>query len=623
MDGGEANVPWETDHEAQPSGHTLQAGEPDETPGLQTQEQCHEPEGQPDLVEEAEDIIDTLLDNLHQQARGEHNEEQDHATLLQHTMDLEHGDVKDDEGEGKLYVLHNVADDPQQGDEVAWVQGRKRKRSDRDPENHTDHGDGKSEVETEDAREECRGPPANAATNMDKEGADVDLEEQRRVENETEEERALQEEFEQDRALHEEWVQKTIDDYFADVEKEQPGPSQLRPGRRQEEGVKRHAEAVTAAFDRWSQGTAAGGGLEIEGDSIREVLTHILNLHPLMAEDGEAPTPHLTLLYQILATWARSKTELVQQDTETVVRIWQGYLEGLRAAMGSSLAETAAPDGRRTDEGGQLRMFNLTEEEEEPEPEDQHEREDQDKGHDENAEQKNDEDLDENENHTTDEEVLELEEGGPQPEPAEQLGRHSIWTAPPGGPPQPTRPRRGARPWPNCLLRPGHRPLKRGETLNYGNFLQEVTEWRRLAALREGQKATLGAAPTSTSMSAMPPSSRHGEPKDPQLEDLPQGGQEGLCDTTMAISTSTPACSTSPKDPQLEDLPQGGQEGLCNTTLATSTSTPASSTSPLGPGAPWNLPTEGLCQGVPDTQSDEPHADDEDQDDASLGEQHK
>ena len=255
-------------------------------------------------MEEAEDIIDTLLDNLHSHVTGGREEENDHSTLLQHMTNLEHSDHQDVDKEAELYVSHYGDDAPQQGDEVAWVQGRKRKRSDRDPENHTDHDD-------------SRGPPVNAAASTDREGAsDVDLEEQRRVENETEEERALQEDFEQDRALHEEWVQKTIDDYFADTEDEQPGPSRQGPGQRQEEGAKHHADAVTAAFGRWSLGTAAGRSFEIEEDSIRVVLTHILNLHPLMAEDGEAPTPHLALLYQILATWARSRTVLVQQDTE-------------------------------------------------------------------------------------------------------------------------------------------------------------------------------------------------------------------------------------------------------------------------------------------------------------------
>ena len=193
-------------------------------------------------------------------AAGRREDEKDSSTLLQHMVDLQHGKHKDTAREAGLYVNHHVANATQQGDEVAWVQGCKRKRSDRDPENHTDHGDGEDEVKMEDKREGSRGPPSNAAVNANREGAsDVDLEEQRRFENETEEERALQEEFEQDRALHEEWVQKTIDDYFADAEEEQPGPSRQRPGRQQEEGAKHHADAITMAFGRWSLGTAAGG----------------------------------------------------------------------------------------------------------------------------------------------------------------------------------------------------------------------------------------------------------------------------------------------------------------------------------------------------------------------------
>ena len=273
IDGGGVNVQWGANHEAPPSGHALNAGEPDGAPGSQPQEQCHEPEGQ------AEDIIDALLDNLHLHTGVAHEEEKDDSALLQRVreptaegennvtdaergetdlvlntrdraMDLVRSDLTDNERDAERDGFHNVTDAPQQGDKVAWVQGRKRKRNDRDPENHTDHGDSKDEVETEEAREECRGPPTSAATDAEVEGAnDVDLEEQRRIEDERDEERVLQEDFEQDRALHEEWIQKTIDDYFADVEEEQPGPSRQRPGRQQEEGVKLHADAVTAAFD--------------------------------------------------------------------------------------------------------------------------------------------------------------------------------------------------------------------------------------------------------------------------------------------------------------------------------------------------------------------------------------
>ncbi|CAE7549798.1 unnamed protein product [Symbiodinium natans] len=584
-DGEEANVQQGANHEAPSSEHALSAGEPDGTPELQQQEQCHESEEQQDLVEEAEDIIDTLLDNLHSHAAGRREDEKDSSTLLQHMVDLQHGKHKDTAREAGLYVNHHVANATQQGDEVAWVQGRKRKRSDRDPENHTDHGDGEDEVKMEDKREGSRGPPSNAAVNANREGAsDVDLEEQRRFENETEEERALQEEFEQDRALHEEWVQKTIDDYFADAEEEQPGPSRQRPGRQQEEGAKHHADAITMAFGRWSLGTAAGGGFEIEEDSIREVLTHILNLHPLMAEDGEAPTPHLTLLYQILTTWANTRTVLTQTDTETVERIWLGYLEGLRTAMGVNLAATAAPSGRRTNEENQLRTVNLTGERDSFESEDHNELGDQDVEPDDDAEQKHDEDQNEKEDHTTDEEVMEREEEEQPLGPVEHLGRHSVWTTPPGGPTQATRPRRGARPWPNCLLRPGHRPLKQGETLDYGSFVREATEWRRLAALREERKAAVEATPTSTSSSSGLPSAYYVKPEDQQ-----------------------------PGGPL-----QGGQVENQHTGEATLTSTPTSSSLPAGLGMAGNLLTGGQCQGVPNTQMDEPLAD-EDGAEAFLG----
>ena len=289
-----------------------------------------------------------------------------------------------------------------------------------------------------------------------------------------------------------------------------------------------------------------------------------------------------------------------------VVRIWQGYLEGLRTAMGVNLAAAATPRGTRADGATQLRTVNLTGEKDEPEPEDRHELGDQDK----------------------------------EPDDDDQ---------PPEGPPQATRPRRGARPWPNCLLGPGHRPYKQGETLDYGNFLREATEWRRLAALRQGHKTAVETMPTSTSMSSLPPSTHSVKPVDQPPGGPLQGSQEGQCstrtrETPVETSTSTPTSLTSPtstsKSPgpqssyymQAGDQPPGGplqrdQEGQDSTMtseppLATLTSTPTSSTSPWGPGMAWNLAAGGPNQEVPDTQLDEPHADDDGQDADPRGGQH-
>ena len=127
--------------------------------------------------------------------------------------------------------------------------------------------------------------------------------------------------------------------------------------------------------------------------------------------------------------------------------------------------------------------------------------------------------------------------------------------------------------------------LKQGETLNslnHGWFLKEVTEWRRLAALRVGQTTaaedqSLGEPPgagrpqrtTPTSVSASSaPSSRHANPGSPRVGDLSQGGQEEQCATRKG-----------------------------ETQLTTPTSASTSSTSPTCPGTSWSSPMGGPCQG--------------------------
>ena len=263
----------------------------------------------PDLVEEAEDIIDALLDSLEHQptqherqhqedghVASEHKDDKEDQALLQwglagrrppdtgNTMndyandlpddddppDYEH---KDDDRQSKSYG-DETADE---GDEVAWVQRTKRKRGDGDPENHTDYTD-----LTENAQG-SGGPPEGEEHNHggpqigEGEGeaaethacdADCDLEEQQRVERELEEERALQDEWEQDRALHEEWVQKTIDEYHA----EEDGRGANRPpegtAQMQAHQQHHHVAAVTMALNRWMVGATATGGMEIEVDSV-------------------------------------------------------------------------------------------------------------------------------------------------------------------------------------------------------------------------------------------------------------------------------------------------------------------------------------------------------------------
>ena len=223
---------------------------------------------------------------------------------------------------------------------MAWVQRKKRKRGDGDPENHTDYTDlaenaqgsgGPPEGEERNHGGPQTGEGEGEAAETHACNADCDLEEQQRVERELEEERALQEEWEQDRALHEEWVQKTIDEYL--TEEDDRGANRPPEGTTQMQTHQQHhhVAAVTMALNRWMVGATATGGMEIEVDSVVEVLTHVLNLNQLLLEEEGEPTLRLTVLYQIMSRWRQERAWRKKVEIETMGRIWQGYLEALHS----------------------------------------------------------------------------------------------------------------------------------------------------------------------------------------------------------------------------------------------------------------------------------------------------